>query len=330
MKSKSDTLVLFAVLCFIYFLHGCTTHEPKTKKEQIRIKAGSTENTEKMWAVPDTSTITNDSLGNLIRYGLNLITNTSEYLGPKGKVSHLSNGMNCQNCHLYAGTKLYANSFSAVYSIYPKYRARSGTIENLEKRVNDCMERSLNGKKLADSSGEMRAMVAYINWVGKDVTKGEIPKGASVVDLPYLDREANVKKGKVAFEMHCVSCHSNNGDGKFNDDSTGYIYPPLWGRHSYNVSAGLYRLSRLAGFIKSNMPHLKSSFDKPTLTDEEAWDIAAYINTKPRPEKKFNNDWPDISKKPVDHPFGPYADKYSERKHKLGPFKDIPKPISKN
>jgi thiosulfate dehydrogenase len=34
-------------------------------------------------------------------------------------------------------------------------------------------------------------------------------------------------------------------------------------------------------------------------------------------------DWPDISKKPIDHPFGPYADGFSEKQHKLGPFKLI-------
>ena len=71
------------------------------------------------------------------------------------------------------------------------------------------------------------------------------------------------------------------------------------------------------------MPNLKSSADKPVLTDEEAWDIAAYISSMPRPEKKFSQDWPDISKKPVDHPFGPYADHFSEFQHKYGPFNAI-------
>ena len=59
---------------------------------------------------------------------------------------------------------------------------------------------------------------------------------------------------------------------------------------------------------------------KPLLTDEEAWDIAAYVNTMPRPQGEFPHDWPDISKKPVDHPFGPYADGLSEERHKYGPF----------
>jgi thiosulfate dehydrogenase len=71
------------------------------------------------------------------------------------------------------------------------------------------------------------------------------------------------------------------------------------------------------------MPNLTSSHSKPLLTDEEAWDIAAFVNSMPRPEKKFDGDWPDISKKPVDHPYGPFSDPFPEVQHKYGPFKAI-------
>ena len=317
------------IIFFSFTLVNCTSNNQNGEsipKVSI-LKKGSSQLSELLksdeWTAPDTATIPLNDSGNLIRYGRALIANTAEYFGPKGKVNHFANGMNCQNCHLNAGTKLYANSFSAVYSIYPKFRARSGTVEHLEKRINDCMERSMNGKKIDSLSKEMRAMVAYINWVGKDVKKGESPKGASVVELPFLDQAANIDKGKIAYQKNCITCHGENGDGKFNADSITYLYPPLWGANSYNTAAGLYRLSRIAGFIKSNMPNLTSSFEKPTLTDEEAWDIAAYVSSMPRPDKKFKNDWPDISKKPFDHPFGPYSNSFSERQHKLGPFKEI-------
>jgi len=276
-----------------------------------------------IWHAPDTTYIPGDDAGDLIRYGRTLVANTATYLGPKGKVSQYANGMNCQNCHLKAGTKLYANSFSAVYSIYPKFRPRSGSIENLEKRINDCMERSMNGKKLETLSKEMRAMVAYINWVGKDVKKGVTPTGASVVDVPWIDRAADTTKGRISYERHCDSCHGKNGLGLHAPDGITYIYPPLWGKNSYNTAAGMYRIARLAGFIKNNMPDQLSSVERPILTDEQSWDIAAYVNSMPRPQKTFKNDWPDISKKPVDYPFGPFADQYSETQHKYGPFKEI-------
>ena len=308
-------------------LSGCNNEENISGEEKKDSAAWTAEKLaylfEPDWSAPDTATLPNDANGNLIRYGRLLISNTGEYFGPGGKISKHANGMNCQNCHLDAGTRLYANSFSAVNSIYPKFRARSGSVEYLERRVNDCMERSMNGKKIDSLSKEMRAMVAYINWVGKDVKKGVSPKGASVADLPFLDRAADPALGKPAYEKHCTSCHGTDGLGKLNEDGLTFLYPPLWGPRSYNTAAGLYRLTRFAGYIKSNMPNLTSSHDKPTLTDEEAWDIAAYVNSMPRPERYFEEDWPDISKKPIDHPFGPFSDPYPEEQHKYGPFKAI-------
>jgi thiosulfate dehydrogenase len=107
-----------------------------------------------------------------------------------------------------------------------------------------------------------------------------------------------------------------------------YIYPPLWGKNSYNDGAGLYRLSRFAGYVKSNMP-LGATHKTPQLSDEEAWDVAAYVNSKPRPHKDQSQDWPDAAKKPIDFPFGPFADKFSEEQHKYGPFEPIAKAAKK-
>jgi thiosulfate dehydrogenase len=51
--------------------------------------------------------------------------------------------------------------------------------------------------------------------------------------------------------------------------------------------------------------------------------VSAYILSQNRPHLDTPNDWPDIKKKPIDHPFGPYADHFSEEQHKYGPFQDI-------
>jgi thiosulfate dehydrogenase len=274
------------------------------------------------WIAPDSTTIPEGAEGDEIRYGRELIAHTSEYLGPKGKVMAMSNGMNCQNCHLKAGTKVFGNNYSAVASTYPKFRARSGTNESIEKRVNDCFERSLNGETLANESREMRAIVSYIKWVGKDVPKGQSPKGVGLMELPYLETSADSIKGKLLFEQKCTVCHGKSGQGIAKADSTGWTYPPLWGSRSYNDGAGLYRLSRFAGYIKANMP-LGATFEQPQLTDEECWHLAAYVNSLKRPTMDKSKDWPDISRKPVDHPFGPYADGFNENQHKFGPFKPI-------
>jgi thiosulfate dehydrogenase len=280
------------------------------------------ENEDRYWYAPKDKDIPPGEKGDLIRYGKELIAHTSKYLGPKGSVAQISNGLNCQNCHLDAGTVMWGNNYSSVYSTYPKLRARSGQVEDIPKRVNDCFERSLNGQGLDTSSIEMNALVEYITWIGHNQPKGEKTYGSGIFKLAFLDRAANPQKGQIVYQEKCQSCHMANGEGIMNADGSEYQYPPLWGEHSYNSGAGLYRISNLAGYAKSNMP-FGVSFAYPILSDEEAWDVAAFINSQPRPEFDNSGDWPDISKKPIDHPFGPYADNFDEKQHKYGPFSDI-------
>jgi thiosulfate dehydrogenase len=271
---------------------------------------------------PDTLEIAKEKNADQILYGRELIMHTALYLGPKGKVSKMSNGMNCQNCHLEAGTKPYGNNYLAVSSTYPKFRERSGTMESIFKRVNDCFERSLNGTALDTTSKELQAIQSYIKWVGKNVNKDAKVRGSGIANLRYMNRAASPIKGKMIYGIKCSSCHGVKGEGQLNADGNSYLYPPLWGKNSYNIGAGLYRLSRFAGFVKFNMPQ-GASYNNILLSDEEAWDLAAFVNSQPRPKKNLNKDWPKKENKPIDHPFGPYSDHFSETQHKYGPFAPI-------
>lgn len=278
-----------------------------------------------LWKAPDTALIPRNEIGDQIRYGRKLITQTSNYLGPQGKVKAISNGMNCQNCHLEAGTKPFGNNYASVASLYPRFRERSGSIESIERRVNDCLQRSLNGQPLDSLSKEMRAIVSFLLWLGKDVPKGEKVKGSGLIEMKFLDRKADTLNGHQLYLSKCESCHGKEGEGLMRFSGTEYLYPPLWGEHSFNTGAGLYRISNFAKYIRANMPQ-GASYDRPQLAEEEAWDIAAYILSLPRPRKDFPQDWPRIETKPFDFPFGPYSDNYSEDQHKYGPFKPmIPK-----
>uniref|UniRef100_UPI00029A162E c-type cytochrome n=1 Tax=Pedobacter agri TaxID=454586 RepID=UPI00029A162E len=241
-----------------------------------------------------------------------------------GIVGRLTNGMNCQNCHNDAGRKIWALNYSAVASTYPQFKARSNKVVSIADRINGCFQRSLNGEKLDTATKEMQAMIAYMKWLGKDVSKGIKPDKNAVEKLAFLDRAASLQNGRIAYTNLCMSCHGKNGEGKMNDAGNEYAFPPLWGQHSYNDGAGLYRISNFAGFVKNNMP-FGTSYEHPFLSDEEAWDVAAFVNSQPRPHKDQSMDWKDISKKPVDFPFGPYKDKFSEVQHKYGPFKPIVK-----
>lgn len=274
------------------------------------------------WTAPDVSSITDAKQKEQVEYGKELIAHTSKYLGPNGSVLKISNGLNCQNCHLQSGTAVFGNNYGSVASLYPKFRARSGTTENIYKRVNDCFERSLNGKAIDTAGKEMQAIVAYINFLGTNVEKGKKAEGSGFKDLAFLDRAADPEKGLTIYTAKCQTCHQANGEGIFNGDKTEYTFPALWAKSSFNDGAGLNRISNFAKYVKYNMPQ-GTTYQSPQLTDEEAWDVSAYILSQPRPHINVPKDWPDKSKKPFDHPFGPYADSFSEKQHKFGPFKPI-------
>ncbi len=88
---------------------------------------------------------------------------------------------------------------------------------------------------------------------------------------------ASVARGATVFATHCAECHGANGTGM--KAGTAYTFPPLWGSASYNAGAGMHGVETAAAFIKANMP-----LGQPdTLTDQQAWDVAAFINSKPRP-----------------------------------------------
>ncbi len=322
LKILVGLLSLTVFLVFLLMLNYTGVFGFKEKSEEKITAKKPFKKQKKVWNLISMDAVVHEKDPELIKYGRDLIANTALYLGPKGKVAHSSNGMNCQNCHLDAGSKVWGNNYGAVAATYPKFRERSGSKESIIKRVNDCFERSLNGKALDSASHEMQAIVAYIKFLGQFVPKDSIPEGTGIWKLKYMKRAADPAKGVIAYEQKCVSCHGQNGQGIKNADGTAYTYPPLWGEHSYNSGAGLFRLSRLAGYIKTNMP-LGATYENPQLSDEEAWDIAAYVNSRPRPSKDLSKDWPKISSKPVDHPFGPYADSFSEEQHKFGPFKPI-------
>lgn len=314
-------LILFVLIAFaISFING---EKARKEKETAFNNILAAEPIDTVWRGASEEEIPyyTDS-GRLIWYGHELIANTSFYLGPKGIIANKSNGMNCQNCHLAGGTVPFGNNFGKVYSTYPQFRPRNDAIETIYERINDCFERSVNGEALDSSMHEMKAIYAYIKWLGAGIPKGDAKGGTSIIKLQYMDKAAEPEAGKIVYINKCASCHGNNGQGLVNATNNGYTYPPLWGEHSYNDGAGLYRLSSFAGFVKNNMP-FGTDYHNPQLSDEEAWNIAAFVNTRPRPHKDQSKDYKDIAKKPVDFPFGPYADTFPQNEHKYGPFKPI-------
>ncbi len=200
MQNQILKTFLFGLLIFLLVFSGFRTYqnEGSSQHDSTAVYTAPDSNFTHLWTAPSDWRMMYlaPKEKELVLYGRELIAHTSEYLGPKGSVKSISNGMNCQNCHLNAGTQPWGNNYFAVQSTYPKFRARSGTIENQIKRVNDCFERSLNGQALDSTGREMKAILAYIKWLGSDVTKGKSPKGSGIFKLKGLKRAIDPAKGE--------------------------------------------------------------------------------------------------------------------------------------
>ena len=262
----------------------------------------------------------------LIRYGYDLFQNTSKHIGngskEKGSV-YAGNNLSCNNCHLWSGTKAYAAPLVGIIQRFPQFRGRENKIGTIEERINGCMERSMNGKTMPLDSKQMKGLLAYMNWLSRYAPKDGKIFGQGFVKINIPDRTVDFEKGKLVFEAKCVLCHAKDGQGLKSNVGYGYQYPPLWGKDSYNDGAGMTRVITAARFIKANMP-FGVTYENPILTDEEAYDVAGFINRQHRPSKKNRErDFPDLKRKPVSTPYPPYADTFSIRQHQMGPYLPI-------
>jgi thiosulfate dehydrogenase len=282
-----------------------------------------------LWAVPEVGALPDDDNGRLVRRGRDLITSTYAHIGPAiadPAKRYAGNNLACSNCHLNAGTKKFGLPIWEIWDEFPQYSARSGGPISIEDRINSCMTRSMNGRPLPSDSPEMQAMAAYIRFLSTGVQHGQRPTGLGAGKMPFLKRAADPIRGKTVYARACATCHGTNGLGVPRSRTVlalGYVVPPLWGPDSFNDGAGMARLTTAADFIHFNMPN-GTTYTNPQLTQVDAWDVAAYMLSQPRPHRAgLDKDFPDLLQKPVDTPYGPYADGFSERQHKFGPYGPI-------
>lgn len=314
-------------LLFLVFLVSCS--EQKTQ-ETITTLAPVTDTVKKeleVYKAPDTNSLKDDDWGQMVKYGARLVKNTAYYIGPEGIVSkNLKNKMNCTNCHLESGTRPFGLNFFNSHKTYPQYRGRENKILSMSDRVNNCIERPHSGKPLPLDSKEMIAIISYIKWIGENYDP-EKHQGYALKYVDYKGLNADSKRGAEVYEKHCKTCHQANGEGKMNLENTTYTYPPLWGSLSYQEGSSMHRVLKAASFIKYNMPNLTTDYTKPTLTDQEALDVAAFINDgsiHPRPKSKYKM-YENMHTKPIDFFKGPYEDGFPESQHTFGPWDDIEK-----
>ncbi|WP_085981027.1 c-type cytochrome [Rhodopseudomonas sp. B29] len=207
---------------------------------------------------------------------------------------HVGDDLNCSSCHLNAGTVADGSPYVGVSAFFPSYAPRSGRVITLEDRINGCFLRSMNGKPLPVDGADMKAMVAYFDWM-KGATKPEdkvAGRGVGKIDPKLVPDPVH---GKEIYAAQCSVCHGSDGEGLKNAAGR-IVYPPLWGSRSFNIGAGMARTYTAAAFVKRNMPigsHDKFPIGQGGLSDQDALDVADYFSHMERPDFAAKvKDWP--------------------------------------
>ncbi|MGA3599459.1 c-type cytochrome [Lysinibacillus agricola] len=256
---------------------GDANGESKEAAEQTKIPTTAAAQSA-VYAPPSIEEVPDGPMKETILNGYELVNNThvaaDEYVG---------NQLSCTSCHAGAGNDEQAASLVGVTANYPQYIARSGDVVTIEERINGCMVRSMNGKKFDMNSEELEAMVSYFTYISEGVPIGaerEWAGTSTMKNVPIPD----ITNGEELYAQSCITCHAVDGSGT--GANTG---PALWGENSFNDGAGMARMSKMAGYIKTNMPIGAAG----TLTDQDAADLAAYILSQDRPEwANHDKDWP--------------------------------------
>jgi thiosulfate dehydrogenase len=254
------------------------------------------------WYIPKNPltdpSLDDSKLSREIRWGFKIFTNTP------GEVPQFAPGkMSCNNCHLNGGQRERSLPLVGVAGMFPEYNRRSGRLFSLGDRIVDCFLRSENatGVKADESpettSREVLAVSAYLTWLarGSEVGKNPTWRGQNTIQPSSLIPIAKLDpaRGEALFKDRCSNCHGQDGQGvSIGDKKPG----PLWGPDSWNDGAGAARVYTLAGIVRYAMPYMNPG----SLSDEEALDVAAFINSKPRPSFPFKEQDYLTEKLPVD------------------------------
>jgi thiosulfate dehydrogenase len=285
----SRAVVVAAAVLAAGALSACQQRQVESVESDGGAKAPATTFVEANWTPKREADIPNDSLGASIRRGLAILRHT-----PDSLPAYATSGLNCTSCHQDDGIKPTAGPLTGSHARFPKYMPRSGAVISLADRVNYCFTRSLAGNALPVESREMADILAYLAYISQGIPVGTKIAGHDGLVSMKDTLVGDIARGEAVFKAECVACHQADGQG------VPKAFPPLWGPKSYSIGASMAREERAASFIWHNMPQAQPG----KLTPQQAFDVAAYINSHPRPDSPGKErDWP-MGGAPKDVPYG--------------------------
>lgn len=247
--------------------------------ERIQHTAASSGN-EAQFSPPADASIPDDEFGAAVRRGREIFTNTGT-----AAADHVGNGLACSNCHLDGGRQPLSAPMWAAWVTYPKYRSKNKQINTMEDRVMGCFNYSMNApgspSRKAPPHGDdiYRDLETYFYWLATGAPTNTKLEGVGFGSVKKPAGGYDLARGSEVFAANCAVCHGADGQGQ-RDINGRTVFPPLWGPNSFNWGAGMARIDTAAAFVKHNMPLSQPG----KLTDQEAWDVAAYLDSHERPK----------------------------------------------
>ncbi|WP_439855976.1 c-type cytochrome [Pseudomonas yamanorum] len=283
---KSSTKLIITLVIAVPLLAAKTFYEerdmaPATEKTSEHKSADHAHDIEEitnqsspsLFTPPKEAELPENAFGVLVLEGRDIFVNTQKYAS-----EFVGNGLNCSNCHLDQGRKADSAPLWAAYGMYPAYRKKNNKVNTFAERMQGCFEFSMNGKAPPSDSHVIKALSTYAYWLATKAPVGESLPGRLYPVIASPENGFELAEGKLIYTAQCSICHGNEGQGQKSAGS--FVFPPLWGENSYSWGAGMHRINTAAGFIKQNMPLGKGG----SLSDNEAWHVAAYINSHERPQ----------------------------------------------
>ncbi len=246
---------------------------------------------------PNDAAIPDGPFGDVIRRGEAIFHDTKANAG-----TFVGNDLNCSNCHIDRGRKADSAPLWAAYVQYPAYRDKNGHVNTFQERLQGCFSYSMNGKAPETGDDVLVALESYAYFLAKGAPTGTEMPGRGYPKLAKPER-FDIAAGEEVYAQNCAVCHGGGGAGQKTADGV-TVFPPLWGERSYNWGAGMSSIANAAGFIKANMPLGRGN----TLTDQQAWDVAAFIDSRERPQDpRFAGSVAETRAKHHDSPFDLYG-----------------------
>ncbi|WP_329741762.1 c-type cytochrome [Dyella sp. A6] len=254
-----------------------TAHAPAASSTLAHAAAANTR-----FVPPPLSAIPDTPFGKEVALGHRIFTETGTYAS-----AYVGNRLSCENCHIDAGRLANAAPMWAAYPAFPAYRSKNGHVNTFGERMQGCFRFSMNGKAPPLGSPVLVALESYAYWMSQGAPEGASLPGRGYPKLPKPAMAPDYARGEQVFKSHCALCHGADGQGQQVAGRT--VFPPLWGPHSFNWGAGMHKVNTAAGFIKANMPLGRGN----TLTDQDAWDVAYFMDAHERPQDpRFNGSIP--------------------------------------